>query len=104
MELDVGPHPPPRKLGRTHARLRAAWVPTVPCLLQGNGDTPLRIAAYLGHSEAVRLLLEHAGPQAEKYRERQKGMPLVDSSRTVAGRTACEWAREQGHTEVADLL
>ena len=79
-------------------------VPTVPCLLQGNGDTPLRIAAYLGHSEAVRLLLEHAGPQAEKDRERQKGMPLVDSSRTVAGRTACEWAREQGHTEVADLL
>ena len=66
--------------------------------MQGNGDTPLRIAAYLGHSDAVRLLLEHAGPRA------RQGVPLVDSTRTVAGRTACEWAKEQGHITLADML
>ena len=44
------------------------------------------------------MLLEQAGPRA------RKGLPPVDSTRTVAGRTCFEWAQQRGHDEVAALL
>ena len=79
---------------------RACITPLTPAraAAQENGDTPLRIAAFLGHREMVALLLEQAGPRA------RKGLPPVDSTRTVAGRTCYEWAQQRGHDEVAALL
>ena len=55
---------------------------------QDNGDTPLRVAAFLGRTEVVAALL---GASA-------------DSTLKVQGRTAIAWAQERGQSEAEALL
>ena len=91
-------------------------------LQNGNGDTALIWAAFYGHDTVIPLLLEadaqidaqnnggntplilasYNGKEAA-VRELLKGNPNLDL-KTKDGKTALDWAREENHQSIVDLL
>jgi hypothetical protein len=67
--------------------------------VDAQGWTALSIAAYRGHAECVKVLLEHR----PNVNQETFGIYLFNGDNQV-GKTALDLARQNGHTEIVQLL
>ena len=79
----------------------------------GDGYTPLHLAAFFGHGETVRLLLDRGADVAARSKNRMEVMPLHSAvagqhrsvvEALVEGGAPVDVALERGHEDVADVL